>query len=347
MPVPKRSEVEAFQKSIRIVASAAQHDVKTVFTSLDWSEPGEAVARLKAASQEILPVYSNATVAMAAEWVEELTGLTAVLPETMAAEHLAKRFDWATAKAFDGNVQQALETTLQVVDHLVTGPGKKTVSETCAAHGVRFARVPSGATTCEFCLMLASRGFVYASAEAAGRVDRFHASCDCVIVPEDGVIPDGYDPDALYEKWEKRREIGELNEVLAERGLPKITEKVERHILDGEPYDLKRGGHRYGTGRVTKTEFPKEWTDEQAVIAVIHVLMAPAYVEDRGQKVKRRAIINGVAVEVDADKRGNGKERFRSAFPRGGDGVLRNQIDKSTGNLVKVPVGVPHRFLEA
>lgn len=81
----------------------------------------------------------------------------------------------------------------------------------------------------------------------------------------------------------KRREIGELNEFLAERGLPKITEKVERHILDGEPFDLAKGGHRFGTGRESKTEFPKEWTDEQAVIAVIHVLKAPGHIDDRGK----------------------------------------------------------------
>lgn len=71
---------------------------------------------------------------------------------------------------------------------------------------VRFARVPSGAETCSFCLTLASRGFVYHSRETAGlnRVDHAHAFCDCVIVPsflgEGGLAVPGYDYVKLYEE---------------------------------------------------------------------------------------------------------------------------------------------------
>ena len=35
--------------------------------------------------------------------------------------------------------------------------------------------------------------------------------------------PGGHDLDALYERWEERREIGALGEVLAECGFPRIT----------------------------------------------------------------------------------------------------------------------------
>lgn len=46
-----------------------------------------------------------------------------------------------------------------------------------------FARVPTGATTCAFCSMMASRGAVYASPETAGAEDKYHHDCDCMIVP--------------------------------------------------------------------------------------------------------------------------------------------------------------------
>ena len=81
----------------------------------------------------------------------------------------------------------------------------------------RYARVPSGAETCEFCLMLASRGPVYHTTDSAGEGNHFHANCDCRIVPvwdshrevtdEGGVIRrggtqiEGYDPDAYYERY--------------------------------------------------------------------------------------------------------------------------------------------------
>ncbi|WP_279020462.1 hypothetical protein [Mobiluncus mulieris] len=41
-----------------------------------------------------------------------------------------------------------------------------------------------GATTCDFCLMLASRGPVYGSSETAGgEGNKYHDHCDCIPVP--------------------------------------------------------------------------------------------------------------------------------------------------------------------
>ncbi len=58
----------------------------------------------------------------------------------------------------------------------------------------------SGAETCRFCLMLASRGAVYLSKENAGAVDHYHANCDCKIVPDWGGGIEGYDDAAIYRK---------------------------------------------------------------------------------------------------------------------------------------------------
>lgn len=69
---------------------------------------------------------------------------------------------------------------------------------------VKFARVPTGEETCEFCLMLASRGAVYHTAASAGKNAHYHANCDCRIVPVfEGQKVEGYDPQALYEEWKK------------------------------------------------------------------------------------------------------------------------------------------------
>lgn len=68
----------------------------------------------------------------------------------------------------------------------------------------RWARVPRGRVTCAFCTMLAGRGFVYTSEEAAGGGlgNVYHAHCDCEPVPSWGEAQlAGYDPerlDALY-----------------------------------------------------------------------------------------------------------------------------------------------------
>ena len=63
---------------------------------------------------------------------------------------------------------------------------------------VRYARVPTGGETCTFCTMLASRGFVYHTADSAGEAD--HRKCDCLIVPgvKGQTSIDGYDERTLY-----------------------------------------------------------------------------------------------------------------------------------------------------
>lgn len=78
----------------------------------------------------------------------------------------------------------------------------------------RYARVPSGIDTCDFCIMLASRGPVYRSAQSAGMLDHWHANCRCSIVPmwntryagksrrtSMSMTIEGYDPDALYDRY--------------------------------------------------------------------------------------------------------------------------------------------------
>lgn len=47
---------------------------------------------------------------------------------------------------------------------------------------IRYARVPQGLETCDFCLMLASRGFVYLTAESAEGWNHTHRGCDCIVV---------------------------------------------------------------------------------------------------------------------------------------------------------------------
>lgn len=65
---------------------------------------------------------------------------------------------------------------------------------------VRFARIPTGATTCPYCCMLASRGFAYSSELSA--LNANHRHCDCRIVEGfEGMTVEGYDPDEYYDRW--------------------------------------------------------------------------------------------------------------------------------------------------
>lgn len=53
---------------------------------------------------------------------------------------------------------------------------------TASGYQIRYARVPQGMETCDFCLMLASRGFVYLTPESAEGWNHTHRGCDCLII---------------------------------------------------------------------------------------------------------------------------------------------------------------------
>jgi hypothetical protein len=53
----------------------------------------------------------------------------------------------------------------------------------------------------------------------------------------------------------------------------RITPERSTHILDGEPDD--GGGHRHGTGKPGKTEFPASWSDETILDKVLDAAQRP------------------------------------------------------------------------
>lgn len=108
------------------------------------------------------------------------------------------------------------------VDRVVSHSADLTVLDAANALGaegkrVKYGRVPVG-PTCGFCIMLASRGFVYASKESAGDVggfNRFHDKCNCrVVAGYDGLQVEGYDYEGMYRRYKACREtIGGLDQI--------------------------------------------------------------------------------------------------------------------------------------
>ena len=99
--------------------------------------------------------------------------------------------------------------------------------------GAMFARVPTGAETCTFCLMLASRGAVYHTRKTAGEWRHFHRGCDCKVVPSfegdpDAEVVQGVKPRELYARYKQFKDIDETE------GLSSAEkDELKRKILDG------------------------------------------------------------------------------------------------------------------
>lgn len=89
---------------------------------------------------------------------------------------------WAANETIEGNVERD--------------------SKTRNGGSVRFARIPTRPNPCPWCAMLASRGFVYVSADTAEAAS--HRHCACIVMPGvEGVTEvEGYDPDYWYDYWQ-------------------------------------------------------------------------------------------------------------------------------------------------
>lgn len=141
------------------------------------------------------------------------------LPTTGRDPAWTERAVYGMANQAGGDAELFVESVLDRLDY----EAKRAAGYTTVANGQadrarpRFARVPTGSETCPFCIMLASRGFVYHSARKAGALDHYHPNCDCRIVPcFDSVevltamgakrrlsptVYEGYDPNRYFDRY--------------------------------------------------------------------------------------------------------------------------------------------------
>ena len=95
------------------------------------------------------------------------------------------------------------------------------------------------------------------------------------------------------------------------------------HILDGDRWG---GGHRHGTGRPGKTEFPAGWDDERIIGHVVDVARFPDArpLLQANHRWRARGERDGVAMTVIVHPDG----RIWAAWPEeGSPGVIRNPTE--------------------
>lgn len=205
-----RSVLDYASGQVNALSADAQARVLKVLESISWTPENISACRdlVLEALRSVLPGYTSMSAQAGADMYdavrEHSTG--APLGAQAISGYVQDAVDGAV-RAFvqdivDGKpVEQFNEKVLDRVDYEI-----RRSANVCAAVNAerdplkpRYARVPSGGETCGFCLMLASRGFVYTSEDAAGHA---HANCDCRIVPGfEGLKVEGYDPSALYSDY--------------------------------------------------------------------------------------------------------------------------------------------------
>lgn len=156
------------------------------------------------------------------------------------------------AGGIDGT-QESLDTFADLVGQLAEQETRRAASTTVeenveraaktrAGRKVRYARVPTSFVPCEWCAMLASRGFVYRSTESAEAASHHH--CTCTIVPgvKGSTEVAGYDTAHYKDVWKHREryEIPGAPELMGEAEGVRSELKTARKAAAEEEKERRR-----------------------------------------------------------------------------------------------------------
>ena len=208
-----RVAVDFLTEEINGISADAQARVLEVLRGIKWTPENVAECRelVLQALAAVMPTYTDMAAQASADFYDAARELC--VGEALGAKAISGYDQGKTDGAVRALVQSIVDggpverfngQVLQRVDYEMKRAAGTSMLENGRADpaGPRFARVPTGSETCEFCLMLASRGFVYRSERSAGALDHWHANCDCRIVASwDADSVEGYDPDDLYLRW--------------------------------------------------------------------------------------------------------------------------------------------------
>ncbi|PLS31560.1 hypothetical protein Uis1B_0551 [Bifidobacterium margollesii] len=217
---PGRGDVDDLAKAQASAVRAARRELKRTFETVYnmYDDPADIRNALLDLVPAIAAKYGNAGSVAAAEWYEQVRAKwfkeqtdidTTYQPDDKAIKETVRRLAghlWDKDDGTPADPDAMLKGMLANMDRWVKAGGRETIAKATRRDPgkPRFARVPQG-KTCGFCIMLASRGFVYSSAEAAGGdMNDYHNDCDCEPIPSwDKKNPkiEGYDPDKLYERY--------------------------------------------------------------------------------------------------------------------------------------------------
>ena len=205
--IPRKYLVN-YTKALAGVSEAAKESLAVALAGIDWDRPvAEVRDEIIAIMQQACGASTDMAARLAADFYDGMSALYGA-PSEYTATAESMRDPGATdgaVRAFvealvdDSGPQEVIELCTQRLDYedMLAANMNTLVNTQRDPRKPRVARVPTGAETCEFCMMLASRGFDYHAQNVATHV---HANCDCRLVPgfKGATQVDGYDP-AYYE----------------------------------------------------------------------------------------------------------------------------------------------------
>lgn len=261
-----RADVDRIAVLNRGISDLVIRDLEAFWATLDLSRPEDARNRLLTFLPTLIAQYGDISATVSADWYSDMREqagakgrFAPILAPNVPVERVNGTVRRLAEHLFTDTPQKMLEGLTGRTAEYALQAGRDTIdiSSKRDPWRPRVARVPTGVTTCKFCLLLASRGAVYSSKQSAGALTKFHPHDDCqiVVVGNGQDLPEGYDPDELYEEYKSTRtkkptgkpdpaelaKASELNRLSYEANAR--GDIAERDRLQAEARDISRAAY--------------------------------------------------------------------------------------------------------
>lgn len=171
---------EGYARALRHTAQLTAAQVKMLFREIVTGKPAKDVEALLATVPDVVDVFGLAAGDLAAAYYDEARaaagvprGYLAVPAQPAPLDQVSTSIRWAVAPLFatPPDLSAALDRLVSSSERLALQPGRDTIVHNAIADRIKvgWARTPEPGA-CGFCLMLASRGAVYASKSTASSV---------------------------------------------------------------------------------------------------------------------------------------------------------------------------------
>ena len=211
MVVP-RSYIERYTKALNLANEQSRAALVEALAAIDYTADVEDIREaVILVMQAACGASTTVAARLSAEFYDGLRYLS--VGERLGAIAESGRDPDATTGAIRAFVQlivdgEPIEDFIALCASRIDYENKRAANECIVNNAMRdplqpkWARVPTGDETCEYCIMLASRGFVYGSLELASHA---HENCDCRIIPGWGRSSkvEGYDADDYFDEYLK------------------------------------------------------------------------------------------------------------------------------------------------
>lgn len=296
-------QLSDYEEKLSAIRSSAGIAFKTFALEQDLSKLGEEARKsaIYHAANKAVSHLSDAAGSAACDFFDaHVTGAApseiAPLPKFIKRrlyEHIEKY-----AKTHEIGDDEFMRLLAEEVGGEAVQHANRTTVHNAAKNDVRYARVPFG-NSCAFCLMLASRGFVYHSATTAGEdKGHYHGNCRCKIVAgKEGTEIEGYNPEALNRRMQQIAEeldITNFNweDYMSDKGMQDLLQREIR--LRDESWLLtgKVPEPTYASEKIKKSvTIDNPWENRTALRLAQHGYK-PNFIVDfitvKGNGVKRR-----------------------------------------------------------